>query len=392
MTDLSLARHIGAILARAGEDADPAETAEWCEALDALTRGARPGARALPARRAARARAPARRALAAVADRRRTSTRSPLEEQPPFPGDLAIEERLAALMRWNALAMVVRANRANGGSANSAGTSRATRRRPTCSRSASTISSAARGEPASTRGDLVFFQPHSAPGVYARAFLEGRLSEERPRPLSPGADRAGARRARPVVVSASVADAGLLAVPDRLDGHRSDQRDLPGALHALPAASRPAADATAGARCGASSATARWTSPNRSRALSLAAREQLDNLHLRHQLQPAAPRRSGARQRPHHRRARGAVRRRRLERDQAAVGLGLGRAVRARPRPARCCAPSRTPSTASSRPSRPRTARSTASTSSARTPSCRRSSRTCATRTSTACAAAATMR
>ena len=37
MTDLSLARHIGAILARAGEDADPAETAEWCEALDALT-------------------------------------------------------------------------------------------------------------------------------------------------------------------------------------------------------------------------------------------------------------------------------------------------------------------------------------------------------------------
>ena len=37
MTDLSLARHIAAILARAGEDADPAETAEWCEALDALT-------------------------------------------------------------------------------------------------------------------------------------------------------------------------------------------------------------------------------------------------------------------------------------------------------------------------------------------------------------------
>ena len=48
--------------------------------------------------------------------------------------------------------------------------------RPTCSRSASTISSTR----ATTRigGDLVFFQPHSAPGVYARAFLEGRLSED----------------------------------------------------------------------------------------------------------------------------------------------------------------------------------------------------------------------
>ena len=55
--------------------------------------------------------------------------------------------------------------------------------------------------------------------------------------------RAGARRARPELVPAPVADARLLAVPDRLDGHRPDQRDLPGALHALPAAPRPAAAA-----------------------------------------------------------------------------------------------------------------------------------------------------
>ncbi|MGZ5277828.1 MAG: pyruvate dehydrogenase (acetyl-transferring), homodimeric type, partial [Caldimonas sp.] len=104
----------------------------------------------------------------------------PLEAQTPFPGDLAIEQRLAALMRWNALAMVMRANRVEtGGSAELGG------------HIASYASAAdlfevgfnhffrARDDAAGgTLGDLVFFQPHSAPGVYARAFLEGRLSEE----------------------------------------------------------------------------------------------------------------------------------------------------------------------------------------------------------------------
>ncbi len=95
-----------------------------------------------------------------------------VEDQPGFPGDLALEERLASLMRWNALAMVVRANQAYG---------------ELGGHIASYASAAdlfeigfnhffhARNEV--HRGDLVFFQPHSAPGVYARAFLEGRLSE-----------------------------------------------------------------------------------------------------------------------------------------------------------------------------------------------------------------------
>jgi pyruvate dehydrogenase complex dehydrogenase (E1) component len=52
--------------------------------------------------------------------------------------------------------------------------------RRTCSRRDSTTSSAARS------GDLVFYQPHSAPGVYARAFLEGRLTERRPGALPAG--------------------------------------------------------------------------------------------------------------------------------------------------------------------------------------------------------------
>ncbi|MCP5281304.1 MAG: alpha-ketoglutarate dehydrogenase [Rhodoferax sp.] len=95
-----------------------------------------------------------------------------LQDQPLFPGDLAIEERLGSLIRWNALAMVVRANQAYG----------------ELGGHVASYASAAdlfetgfnhffHARSAQHGGDLVFFQPHSAPGVYARAFLEGRLSE-----------------------------------------------------------------------------------------------------------------------------------------------------------------------------------------------------------------------
>ncbi len=96
-----------------------------------------------------------------------------VERQPAFPGDLAVEERLAAIMRWNALVMVVRANQAYG---------------ELGGHIASYASVADlfetgfhhffRARDDRTLGDLVFFQPHSAPGVYARAYLEGRLDEQ----------------------------------------------------------------------------------------------------------------------------------------------------------------------------------------------------------------------
>ena len=96
----------------------------------------------------------------------------PVDLQPVFPGDLAIEERLASIMRWNALAMVARANAAYG----------------ELGGHIASYASAAdlfevgfnhffRARTDDSGGDVVFFQPHSAPGVYARAFLEGRLSE-----------------------------------------------------------------------------------------------------------------------------------------------------------------------------------------------------------------------
>ncbi|MGH8830379.1 MAG: pyruvate dehydrogenase (acetyl-transferring), homodimeric type, partial [Polaromonas sp.] len=125
-----------------------------------------------------------------------------VNEQPVFPGDLALEERLASLMRWNALAMVVRANQAHGelgghiasyASAadlfeagfnhffHARNDSAAALGRP--EQGSAPSGGSAAHEVASVgaknhRGDLVFFQPHSAPGVYARAYLEGRLTEK----------------------------------------------------------------------------------------------------------------------------------------------------------------------------------------------------------------------
>ncbi|MFD0879647.1 alpha-ketoglutarate dehydrogenase [Variovorax dokdonensis] len=96
-----------------------------------------------------------------------------VDAQPAFPGDLAIEERLGSLMRWNALAMVARANQAYGelgghiaSYASAADLFEVGFNHFFCARDDR------------HRGDLVFFQPHSAPGVYARAYLEGRLSEQ----------------------------------------------------------------------------------------------------------------------------------------------------------------------------------------------------------------------
>ncbi|MDQ3272101.1 MAG: pyruvate dehydrogenase (acetyl-transferring), homodimeric type, partial [Pseudomonadota bacterium] len=161
-------------------DTDPQETAEWREAFTALA--------------ATQGQARARFVLdqlARLAREQRVGWTPELstpyvnsisvDEQPVFPGDLAIEERLASLMRWNALAMVVRANQAeSGGSAELGG------------HIASYASAADLFETGFNhffhareglnegqhRGDLVFFQPHSAPGVYARAYLEGRLDQK----------------------------------------------------------------------------------------------------------------------------------------------------------------------------------------------------------------------
>jgi len=96
----------------------------------------------------------------------------PVTQQPRVPGDPGIERRIRSLIRWNALAMVVNANRSSselGGHIASFA-------------SAATLYDVGfnhffRGPEAENGGDLVYFQGHSAPGIYARAFLEGRIGE-----------------------------------------------------------------------------------------------------------------------------------------------------------------------------------------------------------------------
>lgn len=158
-------------------DSDPQETREWLDAFDAL----------VEAEGRERATYLLRRLLDHARKRRvqlppvlNTPYRNSvgLADQPQFPGDLDIEQRLSSIVRWNALAMVVRANRAY----------------PELGGHIASYASAAdlfevgfnhffRAGPAGEKtgadgGDLVYFQPHSATGVYSRAFLEGRLSEE----------------------------------------------------------------------------------------------------------------------------------------------------------------------------------------------------------------------
>ncbi|GBD37966.1 Pyruvate dehydrogenase E1 component [bacterium HR37] len=109
----------------------------------------------------------------------------PVEEQPPFPGSREIERRIRSIIRWNAMAMVVRANRLEEGIGGHISTYA----------SAATLYEIGfnhffRARTEDFEGDLIYFQGHASPGIYARAFLEGRLTVEQlenfRRELQPG--------------------------------------------------------------------------------------------------------------------------------------------------------------------------------------------------------------
>jgi pyruvate dehydrogenase E1 component len=173
MPDLSHIDHLSRLTGKAlgpGADTDPPETAEWLDALAGVIANAGPE-RARFLLDALQANA-ARGGLGwkPVLTSPYVNTIA-VDTQPAFPGDLELERELSGLMRWNALAMVVRANRAHG----------------ELGGHIASYASAAdlfevgfnhffRARHNEFLGDLVYFQPHSAPGVYARAFLEGRLS------------------------------------------------------------------------------------------------------------------------------------------------------------------------------------------------------------------------
>jgi len=95
------------------------------------------------------------------------------EKQSPFPGGREIERRIKSLIRWNAMAMVVRANKEEQGIGGHISTYA----------SAATLYEIGfnhffKGKDENRDGDIIYFQGHASPGIYARAFLEGRISKE----------------------------------------------------------------------------------------------------------------------------------------------------------------------------------------------------------------------
>jgi pyruvate dehydrogenase E1 component len=153
-------------------DADAQETAEWLDAFDGVVDAkGKARARYLLIRLLERARA-MQVGFPATVSTHYVNTIS-AEQEPAFPGDEFMERRIRAFIRWNAAAMVIRANMLSSGIGGHLATY---------------ASSAAlyevgfnhffKGKADDAHGDQVFFQGHAAPGIYARAFLEGRLTED----------------------------------------------------------------------------------------------------------------------------------------------------------------------------------------------------------------------
>ncbi|MDT8427743.1 MAG: pyruvate dehydrogenase (acetyl-transferring), homodimeric type [Pseudomonadales bacterium] len=156
------------------EDGNPSETQEWLEALGSVIEAEGvERAHYLMGRLSERATRNTHQLPFSAVTTPYRNTISPLDED-KMPGDMFMERQIRGIIRWNALAMVMRAGK-----------------KPNAELGGhiSTFSSAAtlydvgfnyffRGPTESHGGDLIYFQGHSAPGIYARSFLEGRLSEE----------------------------------------------------------------------------------------------------------------------------------------------------------------------------------------------------------------------
>jgi pyruvate dehydrogenase E1 component len=153
-------------------DRDPEETRDWTDSLDSLVQADGTARAQFVLYRLLKRARQLNLGLPPLTETRYINTISP-EQEPEFPGDEEMELRIRRMIRWNAVAMVMRANS----------------KAPGIGGHLATYASAAtlyevgfnhffRGKDAEGRGDQVYFQGHAAPGIYARAFLEGRFSEE----------------------------------------------------------------------------------------------------------------------------------------------------------------------------------------------------------------------
>jgi pyruvate dehydrogenase E1 component len=153
-------------------DLNPQETSEWLEALDQVVDEAGPDRAAYLLQQVLARAADFGVSVPPTVNTPYVNT-IPVHEEVPYPGDRAIERHLKSIIRWNAAAMVVRANKYD----------------PNIGGHISTFASLAtisevgfnhffRASYDGAPGDLVYFQGHASPGIYARAFLEGRLTEQ----------------------------------------------------------------------------------------------------------------------------------------------------------------------------------------------------------------------
>ena len=154
------------------DDVDPVETGEWLESIDSVLSQHGPERAHFLLNKMIDF---ARRSGAYLPYSPNTAYLNTIApgRQPEYPGDRALERRIEAYIRWNAMAMVVRANRISteyGGHISSYASS-------------ATLYEVGfnhfwRGDSEQQGGDMIFMQGHSAPGIYSRAFLEGRLTEQ----------------------------------------------------------------------------------------------------------------------------------------------------------------------------------------------------------------------
>lgn len=154
------------------QDPDPIETAEWLDSLEAVVKYESKARAKFIIEQLIKYASEKGIFLSQIVNTPYLNT-IPKEEEPAYPGDLEIERRIRALIRWNAVAMVIRANK----------------RFPNIGGHLSTYASAAalfevgfnhffKGPDSPTGADHVYFQGHASPGIYARAYLEGRLTED----------------------------------------------------------------------------------------------------------------------------------------------------------------------------------------------------------------------
>ena len=163
--------HILSVLTNQLPDRDPDETAEWIESLDSLIKE-QGTERAQFIMRSLLQRAGAQSVGVPMVTTTDYVNTIPVDQEPEFPGDEEIERKYRAWLRWNAAIMVHRAQRPGIGVGGHISTYAG----------AATLYEVGfnhffRGKDHPGGGDQIYFQGHASPGMYARAFMEGRLSE-----------------------------------------------------------------------------------------------------------------------------------------------------------------------------------------------------------------------